>query len=269
MFERLAILASAALLSLATIIPAAAQDPLALDLTGKESLDIGTSTSEIAITSDFSGADLTIFGALANTDQLLLAIGQYDVVVTLEGPSDWTTVRRKERLFGIWVNRTSMTFEQMPISYSLASTRPVEQISAARELTNRNIGIDHLALTPTGYITTAANLAEFRDAFRRLKQSQGLYQRDTNGVRFVSSSLFKATLRLPANIPDGVHMVHAYLFKSGEFIAEKELPLRVIKTGLEEAITEAAHEQPLLYGIFAVLTALITGWLASLVFRKD
>jgi uncharacterized protein (TIGR02186 family) len=64
-------------------------------------------------------------------------------------------------------------------------------------------------------------------------------------------------------------MVHAYLFKSGEFIAEKELPLRVIKTGLEEAITEAAHEQPLAYGAFAVVLALITGWAASLIFRKD
>ena len=86
-------------------MPARAQDPLTSQLAETEGLDIGTSTSEIAITSDFSGADLTIFGALANTDQLLLAIGQYDVVVTLEGPSDWTTVRRKERLFGIWVKR--------------------------------------------------------------------------------------------------------------------------------------------------------------------
>jgi uncharacterized protein (TIGR02186 family) len=250
-------------------LPVAAQDPLATQLAEREGLEIGISTSEIAITSDFSGADLTVFGALTNTDQLLLAIGQYDVVVTLEGPRDWTTVRRKERLFGIWVNRTSLTFEQMPISYSLASTRPVEEIAEDDLLTSLGIGIDHLALTPTGFISNAANLSEFRDAFRRLKQNRGLYQRDTGGVRFVSSSLFQATLRLPANIPNGVHTVHAHLFKSGEFIASKELPLRVIKTGLEEAITEAAHEQPLAYGTFAVLLALITGWAASLIFRKD
>ena len=250
-------------------IPAAAQDPLTTQLAEREGLEIGISTNEIAITSDFSGANLTVFGALTNTDQLLLAIGQYDVVVTLEGPRDWTTVRRKERLFGIWVNRTSLTFEQMPISYSLASTRPVEEIAEDDVLTSLGIGIDHLALTPTGFISNSANLSEFRDAFRRLKQNGGLYQRDTGGVRFVSSSLFQATLRLPASIPNGVHTVHAYLFKSGEFIGERELPLRVIKTGLEEAITEAAHEQPLAYGTFAVLMALITGWAASLIFRKD
>jgi uncharacterized protein (TIGR02186 family) len=265
-------LLAAVLVSAASLVAsgqAFGQNPLTSEIVGQETLDIGTSTSEIAITSDFSGADLTIFGALANADQLLLAIGQYDVVVKLEGPRDWTTVRRKERLFGIWVNRTSMTFEQMPISYSLASTRPLSDIAPAAALTELGVGIEHLALTPTGYLSNAANLGEFRDAFRRLKQTTGLYQRDTNGVRFVSSSLFKATLQLPANIPDGVHMVHAYLFKSGEFIAERELPLRVIKTGLEDAITQAAHQQPLLYGLFAVMLALITGWLASLIFRKD
>ncbi len=263
------LLALALFATIGISFPASAQDPLTSQLAETEGLDIGTSTSEIAITSDFSGADLTIFGALTNTDQLLLAIGQYDVVVTLEGPRDWTTVRRKERLFGIWVNRTSLTFEQMPISYSLASTRPVEEIAADDVLTSLGIGLDHVALTPTGFISNSVNLGEFRDAFRRLKQTGGLYQRDTGGVRFVSSSLFKATLRLPANIPNGVHMVHAYLFKSGEFIAEKELPLRVIKTGLEEAITEAAHQQPLAYGTFAVMLALVTGWAASLIFRKD
>lgn len=249
--------------------PAFAQVPLAADMTGKEDLEIGTSTSEIAITSDFRGADLTIFGSVINSDALLLAIGQYDVVVTLEGPRDDATVRRKERLFGIWVNRTSMTFERMPTSYSLASTRTLADITKSQTLTELGIGIDHLALTPTGYLSGAANLTEFRQAFRRLKQAGGYYQGQDAGVRFVSSSLFKATLRLPASIPDGVHIVRAYLFKTGEFIAERDLPLRVIKTGLEDSISRAAHESPLSYGLFAVLLAVITGWGASLIFRRD
>lgn len=248
---------------------AAAQVPLATDMTGKEGLDIGTSTSEIAITSDFRGADLTIFGSVTNSDTLLLAIGQYDVVVTLEGPRDDTTVRRKDRVFGIWVNRTAMTFEHMPTSYSLASTRALSEITKPQTLTDLGIGIDYMSLTPTGYLSSSANLKDFREAFRRIKQTGGLYQGEDAGVRFVSSSLFKATLRLPASIPDGVHIVHAYLFKTGEFIAERELHLRVIKTGLEDSISRAAHESPLTYGLLSVLLALITGWVASLMFRRD
>lgn len=235
----------------------------------REALEIGTSTSEIAITSDFRGADLTVFGALTNADELFLAIGQYDVVVTLEGPRNYATVRRKDRVFGIWMNTQSMTFEQTPESYSIASTRPLVDIQPVNQLNRLGLGIDYMTLSPTGYLGNATLLTDFRDAYRRLKVSNGLYQNNTTGVSFVSSSLFRATLRLPANVPDGVHLVHAYLFKSGTLIAQKDIPLRVVKTGLEQAITDAAHDKPLAYGIFCVLIAVLTGWGASIAFRKD
>jgi uncharacterized protein (TIGR02186 family) len=235
----------------------------------REGLEIGTSTSEIAITSDFHGADLTIFGALSNTDQLLLAVGQYDVVVVLEGPREDATVRKKERVFGIWVNTRSMTFEAVPHSYSMSSSRMLDDVTTPLDLTDRGIGIDHIPLTPMGFLGNASNVGEFRDSFRRLQERGGLYVRDPSGVRFVSSNLFKASLRLPANIPNGVHTVRAYLFRSGKFITEKSVPLRVIKTGIEQTITDAAHEQPILYGLFAVFLAVVTGWGASVVFRKD
>lgn len=254
---------------LALAAPAPAQLLTGETPTIREGLEIGTSTSEIAITSDFRGADLTIFGALTNADELFLAIGQYDVVVTLEGPRDFATVRRKERVFGIWMNTRSMSFELVPESYSIASTRPLDDIQRASALNSIPVGIDHLTLSPTGFVGNASLLADFREAYRRLKLSNGLYQRDTTGVRFVSPSLFRATVRLPANVPDGIHMVHAYLFKSGEMIMQKDLPLRVVKTGLEQAITDAAHEKPIAYGLFCVLIAVLTGWGASVIFRKE
>ncbi|WP_081160339.1 TIGR02186 family protein [Ensifer aridi] len=234
-----------------------------------EKLEIGTSTDEIAITSDFRGADLTIFGAIDGSDSNLLAQGKYNVVVTLEGPKDNATVRKNERVFGIWVKTLSMTFELVPESYSLASTRDIGTIAPPRVIANTGIGVDHLRLEPLGLIGDGGNLVEFRNAFRRVREDSGVYQRDPGGVQFISSSLFKASLRLPANVPNGVHFVHAYLFRDGMFVVAKALPLRVVKTGLEQAITRAAHDQPIIYGLFAVALAIMTGWGASVVFRKD
>jgi uncharacterized protein (TIGR02186 family) len=236
----------------------------------KETLEIGVSSNEIAITSDFRGADLTIFGAITNADELLLGIGQYDIVVTLEGPRDYATVRKKERVLGIWMNTGALTFEQVPESYSIASTRQIDDLeNQAPAIDKIGVGIEHLPLNPVGYIPNSGLISEFRDAYRRLKLSNGLYQRDQSGVRFVSSSLFRASLRLPANIPDGQHMVHAYLFKSGTLIFQREMPLRVVKTGIEQAITDAAHDRPIAYGLLCVLIAVVTGWGASIIFRKD
>jgi len=270
MLRRRALAALVALSSLSAL-PATAQSlvPFQMPDSPKETIEIGTSTSEIAIASDFRGADLTVFGALGNPDALLLAIGQYDVIVTLEGPAAPATVRRKERVLGIWINTQSIAFAPAPESYSLASTRALDAIAKPQVLAEVGAGFSNMPLTPTGFAGAASRLGEFRDAFRRLKETGGLFQRDNNGVRFVASNLFRATLRLPANIPDGVHTVKAYLFKSGTYVAGRTLPLRVVKTGLEQTITDAAHEQPYLYGIFCVVLAVVTGWIASVAFRKD
>lgn len=235
----------------------------------QENIEIGASTSEISIASDFRGADFTMFGALNNADQLLLAIGQYDIVVTLEGPNEYTTVRKKSRVAGIWINTSAITFAPLPESYSMASTRNINDIASAGTLKAMGLGVEHLPLNSAVFSGVPDNVYDFQDAFRRLKLSSGIYRNDTTGVRLERTGLFWATLRLPANVPNGVHTARAFLFKSGAPIAQKELRLRVVKTGMEQAITNAAHQTPVVYGILCVLLAVITGWGASLLFRRD
>ncbi|PWV99884.1 uncharacterized protein (TIGR02186 family) [Hoeflea marina] len=235
----------------------------------RERLDIGISTNEIAISSDFAGAGITVFGAIDDVDELLLQIGAYDVVVALEGPMRTTTVRRKERVAGIWVNRHSISFEPIPASYSMSSTRPLENIASPMDLSSRDIGINNIRLAPSGGLGDGSLLGDFRDALRRIKRSSGLYQRVPDGVEFISKSLFRASVFLPANIPVGLHKVRAVLYKNGEYVMETSLPLRVVKTGLEQFTYNFAHQYSFAYGIVSVLLALVTGWLASVVFRKD
>lgn len=234
-----------------------------------ERLDIGISTNEIAITANFTGADLTVFGALDNADRFLLELGQYDIIVALEGPARETIVRKKERVFGIWINRFSMRFEPVPVSYSLSSTLPIDRITREIELSGRTIGIEHIHLLPSGRVGDGSRVPEFREALLRLKVDNGLYQSEPVGVEFVSSSLFRATIRLPANVPVGQHKLRAFLFKNNEFVMERTLTMRVVKTGAEQFVFELAHEQSFLYGILAVLLAMFTGWAASVMFRRD
>ena len=234
-----------------------------------EGIEIGMSTNEIAITSDFAGADLTIFGTLTNIDDYLQQIGQYDIIVTLEGPRVDTTIRRKERVFGIWINTEQITFSAVPQSYSMTSTRVIKDITPQQELNSLNIGIEHIRLFAANYFGDINALDDFRQAFRRQMVDSGLYQLNPGGIRFVSPSLFRATLKLPADVPNGVHMVRAYLFKSGEFLMETKLPLRVVKTGIEQSLTDAAYGNSFLYGLAAVVTALLIGWAGSVIFRKD
>lgn len=234
-----------------------------------EVLNIGVSSPEIAIAPDFAGTDVTVFGAVDNVDPALLKGHGYDLVVSLEGPRSFITVRRKERVFGVWVNRRSVTFEWMPESFSVSSTKAVDMIAKPSELATFSVGLPRVRIVPSTFSGRAEEVGEYRNAFLDLKQKSMLYQSNPGGVTFIASSLFQANIHIPADIPNGTHTIRAVLFKNGIVVAEKSLSLKVLKTGLEEMITQAAAERPLLYGLFAVMLALITGWMASLLFRKD
>lgn len=255
------------LLAAAAAMPARAA-PAAVTRVPTADLELGISTSEIYVRSNFSGADITVFGAITHANPLTLALGQYDVIVTLEGPKLPTTVRKKQRVFGIWINRYSVDFLPLPTSYSLSSTRPIGLITSGQELRQKAIGVSNLHFLPES-ASGNVDIAAFRAALLKLKARDGLYRSDNEGVQFVSSTLFKASIRLPASIPVGTHTVHGYLFQNGRFVTEKTLPLHVVKTGVEQYINAAAHDQAFFYGIFAVALAAFTGWLGSVVFRKD
>lgn len=235
----------------------------------REGIDIGLSTDTITITSDFSGADLTIFGAVENTDPFLMRQGRYDIVVVLEGPPRPVTVRKKQRIFGIWINTQSVDFSNIPASYLVSTTRAPQDITDERSYKQLALGANNIFLEPAHAGDRPTVLAEFSQALRATKKLGGLYSERVGGVRYLSASLFRASVALPASVPLGTHKARAFLFKSGKFLAETSAQLHIAKSGFEQAVYQNAQNNGLLYGIFAVLLAMVTGWLGRIIFRRD
>ena len=76
-------------------------------------------------------------------------------------------------------------------------------------------------------------------------------------------------MRLAPDIPVGTHKARAFLFKSGLFVKESSAQLEIRKSGFEQSVFRLAHNHSILYGLFAVSLAMLTGWLGRIVFRKD
>ncbi|RCS24699.1 TIGR02186 family protein [Phyllobacterium salinisoli] len=234
-----------------------------------ESIEIGLSTETIAITSNFRGTDLTIFGALDNADPLIRRQGRYDIIVVLQGPERDLVVRRKARYLGVWVNAESQTFLDVPLSYSLASTRNLQDIAEPKVYRQLSIGVDNFHLAPKSNDNPNGDVQKFSRELREIKTRQGLYSQRIGDVAFISPTLFRATLSLPTNVPVGRHRARALLFRNGTFVREADATLHIVKAGLEYRIYEAAQNQSFLYGLFAVFLAVLTGWFGRLLFRKD
>lgn len=234
-----------------------------------ETIEIGLSTDTITITSDFSGADLTIFGAVDNADPLLMRQGRYDIVVVLEGPSRNIVVRKKTRVLGIWINTQSTEFSNTPASYIMSMTKQPQDITDEKSYKQLALGADNIYLSPANEKEKRWIVEEFSGALRDRKKANGLYSERVGGVQYLSSSLFRATLELPASVPLGTHKARAFLFKNGQFIKETSAQLHIAKSGFEQAIYRTAHDYGFIYGILAVLLAVVTGWLGRIIFQRD
>lgn len=236
-----------------------------------EKLTIALSTPSIEINSNFTGTDITIFGVIERDAGTIARPGPYDVATLVLGPPETVIARRKDRILGVWANGASETIIAPPGFYSLATSPGLgASVLAAPAFKRLQIGFDNIAFNYAGRtITNDPAALEFRQSFLRLKGAAGLFAENLGGVAFIGDSVFRATVRVPANVPVGRYRVLVYLFAGDVFLAQGEDSIAVNKTGFEQYMFETAHTHALLYGVGCVALALFTGWLAGVIFRRD
>jgi len=226
-----------------------------------ESLSVDLSSHVVSVSAGFAGAELLLFGAVD-------APG--DVIVLVRGPPQRVTVRRKERLGGIWINTESFRFTDVPGFYGVASTRPLGEVASPVVLELHGIGVDQLRFGPAGTRSEAA--LDFSGqsfvALSRIKQDQGLYGNEVGKVTFIGDRLFRSAIQFPANVPIGTYDVRVFLLRDGNVAGIRATPLVIEKTGIGAAIFRFAHRNSEAYGFVAVVLALVAGWIAEIAFRR-
>jgi len=268
-------IAATAAARLALAIGAFAAAMLAARPLAAEALVTLLSTHAVEITSNYTGADITIFGAIER-DARTVSRGQpYQMVVAVKGPSQPIVVREKERTGLIWANADQRKFGDVPGYYALLGSAPITEI--VDDGTQKSLEIGYYALTSTLESPAEEMLLKpertrggvFAAALLRLRREEGLYVENPQAVTFLRANTFKAQVSLPANAPLGHYEVTAYLFSGSVLLARERAGFFVRKIGFEAATAAAARSRPFLYGLAAAAMALFAGWLASVVFRRD
>jgi uncharacterized protein (TIGR02186 family) len=236
-----------------------------------ERLVASLSNHRVMVTSNFTGEELVLFGGIEQDAASRPRRGGYDVVVTVTGPRRTVVTFRKARILGIWVNADSRVIENAPAYLAVLSNRPLDAITNTETLRRLQLGLDNIPLPQRASvnIADAASDDPFRQAFIRIKGDQGLYREVSNGVTFLTPALFRASIPLPAEVPVGTYEVDVRLFADGTQIARAPAPFEVYKSGFEQVVTTAAREHGILYGLATAMMAIVTGWFASVVFRRD
>lgn len=243
-----AVLLSIVVMALA--VPGFSQTPLIADL----------SEHQIQITTGFVGTDVLLFGTVEPGS---------NVVVVVRGPEEQTTVWRKARFAGIWVNDSRVVFSRVPSFYAVRASAPLADIASESTRMRHGMGAEFLRLRPTGEDVSQAEAAAFRRALIRNKERVGLFATAGDPITFLGGQLFRTRLHFPANVPTGFYDVEVFMLQDGRVVHAQTTPLIVRKAGLGADVFFFAHNYSAAYGVLAVILAVAAGVIAAFVFRKS
>ena len=247
-----------------------------------ETVVAGLSQSDVAITANFDGSNILVYGAVRRESPIPEG-APLEVVITVQGPDRPVTIRRKAWRFGIWVNTDSVMIERAPSFYAIATTGPIVQVISAEEDRRFRmtvpravgpvaapVGLEPPSTTVAMPVTqprAAEDAQAFIAALVRIRSEAGIYGASEAGVALEEATLFRTEFALPANLTEGIYRTRIFLTRDGRVVDVLVKDISVSKVGLERWLFNLAHRQPLAYGLLSLALAVFAGWGASTAFR--
>ncbi len=225
------------------------------------SLISSISENKILVDTKFQGKNILLFG-------IKNAVG--DIVVLVKGPKKNYIVQKKEKMFGIWLQKKQIEFNNINSFYSIYSTKPLNEIKNQLLLENLNIGIDYLSINTknNNHIVKIEEIKDFREALIEQKYKDNVYSKIANKANLMGNNLFKIKIHFPKKISLGIYTIETYLIDDEKLSTLQIFPVEVKRTGFEAFIYNLAHSHKYFYAIFCIVAAIIAGFLASVIFWK-
>ncbi len=192
-------------------------------------------------------------------------------LVRVVGPAEHSRLKEKGRALGLlWMNMGSVEIADAPNVFLLYLPGKGEDILGAGGVPE--VGLQGLH-KQVKIVAEDADTDALFDEFVKLKEKSGLYGTFADAIQYGPAEgdmkPFKATLALPASLPQGSYAVQVLAVANGAVTASDDLVLEAHEVGLPSWISTFAFDHGTLYGIFAVVVALIAGLLTGIIFRGE
>tara|TARA_B100001996_G_scaffold382010_1_gene372730 strand:- start:1287 stop:2036 length:750 start_codon:yes stop_codon:yes gene_type:complete len=222
------------------------------------------SNDSININTGFNGAELFLFGTYDGQE------GD-DLFIFIEGPKTEATIYKKDYVSGIWINKQSVTFKNVPSFYYSIYSKSKVSGESLNYLTLNKLGSSNLRLISKN-TQKLQNLDEWINNFdARMKKNEMWVTKKGTGkekIEIKDNKLFRAPVILPATVLPGNYKVKILHLRDGKRVSEENTQIFVKKTGMGSKIYNFAHDYSSFYGIFAITLAVFAGYLAAVGFRK-
>lgn len=215
-----------------------------------EPLVVVPDTSQVDISTSFTGTDVKAVGSMR---------GPAELIIKLAGPPQATKISRETKIGPFWVQGETVRTDSAPSLLFLYATAPIAEIlsPALREKHGLLLESVPVRIEPQlqGHVAD-----DWRKAFFRIKERQGYYHEDDTAIRVFGDRLFIADMRLPGDLQVGTYTVETLVVKSGKVVGHNVGRFEVRLTGIEHWVWDAAHDHAWLFGSLFTLLAMLLGF---------
>lgn len=229
-----------------------------------ETVVAGLSQKQVAITANFDGSDILVYGAVKRIAPAPEG-GPMQAIIAVSGPLEPVVVRRKAKRVGIWVNTDTVEIDSAPSFYAIATSGPLKLVLSDTEDLRYKITTERM-IRSVDAPDSVGDSQDFTEALIRIRRDNGLYQLNEGSVTMTDETLFSASFALPSNLTEGAYTTRILLTRDGMVVDEYRAILDVRKVGIERFLYNLAHEQSFLYGLLSLAIAILAGWGASAIF---
>ena len=218
------------------------------------------SENNIKIETNFIGKEVIIFGIL-NDNQ--------ETIMTIKGPEKNALIQKKERILGFWFNTKKITYNQIPSIFFIASSNEIEDILPTSTIIKEELSFDYLLENKTSQrnFISDISLDTWKDNFVRIKKNKNLFKE--YDIEKIDNKLFQTRIFFPAKSIPGEYKVNVYQIKNNLILNNKEKIITLKKSGVGSQIYHFAHKNAAAYGLFTIIFAILSGFLAATLFRRS
>ncbi len=215
----------------------------------------------IYIGTTYNGAKMHISGEIGSNE---------DAVVQILGSDQEAHFKLKGKVWGIfWMTVAHLTFKHSPSVYMLYLPHHLATLGES-QLEKWGFGYpviySRITIEPP-----PKNKQQIFEDFLKLKQKDKLYKIEDNGITYTmrgDKKVFDAVVNLPPKIPPGRYEIKVYRIGPDKHIRGVETDYFEIKLkGFPLFISQMAFNHSLLYGILAVIIAVMAGFLMGFLFK--
>ena len=217
------------------------------------------SENNIKIETNFIGKEVIIFGIL-NDDQ--------ETIMTIKGPEKNAVIQKKERILGFWFNTKKIIYNEIPSIFFIASSKNIKDILPTSSIIKNELSFNYLLENKTSQrnFISDVSLEAWKNNFVRIKKSKNLFKEYR--IEKIDNKLFQTRVFFPAKSIPGEYKVNVYQIKNNLILDNKERIITLKKSGIGNHIYNFAHNNAAAYGLFAIIFAILSGFLAATLFRR-